>query len=216
MSELTIYLADDHAILREGLRYILESGAGCRVVGESGDGRTAYEEIEKLSPDLAILDISMPGLTGVEIARNLRKYRPEIKIIILSRHDSEEYIGELVRIGINGFVLKDEAGSDLLRAVEAVKKGEVYLSPRITGRLMGIGTGEKEGEDTGLFTLLTNREREVLKLIAEGKSNEEAARILWISPRTVKVHRQNVMKKLDVHKVADLVKYAVRAGLIEP
>ena len=216
---MTVFLADDHAILREGLRYILESSGHCTVVGEAGDGRTANEKIEELKPDLAILDISMPGLSGVEVARNLRRYLPEIKIIILSRHDSEEYIGELVRIGIHGFVLKDEAGSDLLRAVEAVKKGEVYLSPRITGRLMNFsGNTEKKepGEETGLFTLLTNREREVLKLIAEGKSNEEAAKILWISPRTVKVHRQNVMKKLGIHKVADLVKYAVRAGLVEP
>lgn len=218
MKKFRIYLADDHAILREGLKYILINNTPCEVVGEAGDGQTAMEEIEVLKPDIVILDISMPNLTGIEVTRRLRKYHPEMKVVILSRHDNEEYVEQLLKYGIHGFVLKDEAGNDLVRAVEAVIKDEVYLSPRITRNLMSDikNPGERKSESSGQFTLLTNREREILKLIAEGKSNEEVARLLWISPRTVKVHRANLMKKLDVHRVADLVKYALKAGLIEP
>ncbi len=218
MKKKRIYLADDHAILREGLKHILESSQKCEIVGESGDGQTAFEEISRLLPDAVILDISMPGLTGIEAARKIRRYYPEIKIIILSRHDSEEYIQELIKIGINGYVLKDEAGSDLLKAVESLDKNEVYLSPRITSRIMSAGFHKNPSDDIqeNLFVQLTSREREILQLVAEGKSNEETAKILWISPATVKVHRQNLMKKLGVHKATDLVKYAVRMGLIEP
>jgi DNA-binding NarL/FixJ family response regulator len=212
-----VYIADDHAILREGLRHILQSGQKCEVVGESGDGQTALDEIGRLKPDVIILDISMPGLTGVEVARKVKKYYPDIKIIILSRHDSEEYIQELVRIGINGYVLKDEAGSDLLKAVESLDKNEIYLSPRITSKIMYAGLHKPAADESeNLFTQLTGREREILQLIAEGKSGEETAKILCISSSTVKVHRQNLMKKLGAHKAADLVKYAVRMGLIEP
>lgn len=217
---MRIFLADDHAILREGLRHILNSTGNFEVVGEAGDGREALEQIERLKPDMVILDISMPGMTGVEIARRLRRYYPEMKIIMLSRHDNEEYVEQLFKYGIHGFVLKDDAGKDLLRAIEAVQREETYLSPRITKQLMsGLAEGAKPtappSATADSFSRLTNREREVLKLVAEGKNNEEIAKELWISPRTVKIHRQNIMNKLDLHKVADLVKYAIRAGIVE-
>lgn len=220
MNKTRIFLADDHAILREGLRYILGSVPGYEVTGESGDGREALGMIEKLKPDIAIIDISMPGMTGIEISRQIKKYVPETRVIILSRHDNEEYVSELLRLGVNGYVLKDNAGDDLLRAVAEVAKGNIYLSPRITRKIVtdyiAPGLREGAGRQDSQFTALSIREREILKLVAEGRSNAEIASTLWISDKTVKVHRSNIMKKLDIHKVADLVKYAVKNGLVEP
>lgn len=220
MNKTKIFLADDHAILREGLRYILGSVTGYEVVGESGDGREALGMIEKLKPDIAIIDISMPGMTGVEIARQVKKYTRTVRIIILSRHDNEEYVNELLKLGVNGYVLKDNAGDDLLRAVAEVSKGNIYLSPRITRKIvtdyLSPNVREASGRPDSQFTALSTREREILKLIAEGRSNAEIASTLWISDKTVKVHRSNIMKKLGIHKVADLVKYAVKSGLVEP
>ncbi|MCE9499396.1 MAG: response regulator transcription factor [Leptospira sp.] len=215
MKKFRLYLVDDHVILREGLKHILVSGIeDGEVIGESGDGGKAYEEIDRLKPDMVLLDISLPTMSGIEVARKLRKYHPDMKIIILSRHDNEEYVKELLKYGINGFVLKDDAGEDLLRAVGAVRKNETYLSPRITGHLIS-NLGLQKKQESGQFTILTNREREILKRIAEGKSNEEIGKALWLSPKTVKVHRQNIMKKLNIHKVTDLVKYAIKSGLVE-
>lgn len=214
-----IFLADDHTILREGLKHILTTLPDCEVVGEAGDGQQALEAIEQLKPDIAVMDISMPVTTGIEVTRKLRRYHPDIKIIVLSRHDNEEYVYQLLKYGIHGYIVKEEAGDDLLRAVEAVLKGETYLSPRIAKKVMSdFRAGSRKENDAPIaqqFSVLTNREREILKLIAEGMSNEEIAKALWISPRTAKVHRANIMKKLDVHKVADLVKYAIKAGLVE-
>lgn len=216
--KLRLYLAEDHAIVREGTKLILSMVPDLEVIGGAGDGREALQEIEQLKPDLAILDISMPGMTGIEVTHSLRRYHPEIKIIILSRHDNHEYLDQLMKEGIHGYVLKDDAGDDLVRAIQAVRKGETYLSPRIATRLVSGLRNQGKGETvpgTGQFTLLSNREREVLKLIAEGMTNEEIGKKLWISGKTVKVHRQNIMKKLDIHRVADLVKYAIKSGIVE-
>ncbi len=216
MNKIKVFLADDHAILREGLKHILNADPSVEVVGEAADGQSAFEKIEQLKPDVVVMDISMPSMTGIEAARKLRKYDPEIKIIMLTRHDNEEYVDQLLKYGIHGYVLKDDAGDDLIRALEAIRKNETYLSPRITKKLMtDYGRPSRPREGAGPFSLLTNREREILKLIAEGKTNEQIAKALWISPRTAKVHRANIMKKLDVHKVADLVKYAIKTGLVE-
>ncbi len=216
--KLRLYLAEDHAIVREGIMLILSMVPDLEVIGGSGDGRKALEEIEARKPDLVILDISLPGMTGIEITHALRRYNPHIKVVILSRHDNHEYLDQLMKEGIHGYVLKDDAGDDLVRAIQAVRKGETYLSPRIATRLVSGLRGQGRGEEhleTGQFTLLSNREREVLKLIAEGLTNEEIGKKLWISGKTVKVHRQNIMKKLDIHRVADLVKYAIKSGIIE-
>ncbi|TGK34529.1 DNA-binding response regulator [Leptospira gomenensis] len=214
-----IFLVDDHAILREGLKMILSEQPGLEICGESGDAEKALDQIGKLSPDLVITDISMPGLSGIDLVKNLRKYYPQIRSIILSRHDNKEYVQKLLELGINGYVLKDDAGNDLLRAIEAVHKGETYLSPGITSHFLSGFVGGKQGEENQdarkAFSVLSDREREILKLVAEGNSNEAIGKILRISPATVKVHRANIMKKLDLHKVADLVMYAIRAGLIE-
>jgi DNA-binding NarL/FixJ family response regulator len=213
MKDLRVYLVDDHTILREGLRLILSQASGVEIVGEQGDGRIAMEEIDQLKPDLVVLDISLPSLSGVEIARQIRKYHPSMKILVLSRHDNQEYVEQLLKYGVQGYILKEEAGSDLLKALDVIRKGENYLSPRITKHLVTGMERKKSANDP--FEILTNREREVLKLVAEGKSNEKIAQALWISAKTVKVHRANIMRKLDIHKVADLVKYAIKAGIIE-
>ncbi|MCX7999891.1 MAG: response regulator transcription factor [Leptospiraceae bacterium] len=213
-------LIDDHAILREGLKLILHQVPDLEIVGEAGDGKTALEKIEQLRPDLILLDISLPEMTGVEVARYTRKTYPETKIIVLSRHDNEEYVQQLLKLGIHAYVLKDDAGDDLIRAIEAVKQNERYLSPRITSRI--VSNFEQQGkrkktstEEGKLFTILTHREREILKHIGEGKSNEEISKELKIALRTVKVHRQNIMKKLDIHNVAELVKFAIKSGIVE-
>lgn len=213
MKDLRVYLVDDHTILREGLRLILSQASGVEIVGEQGDGRAAMEEIDQLKPDLVVLDISLPSMSGVEIARQIRKYHPAMKILVLSRHDNQEYVEQLLKYGVQGYILKEEAGSDLLKALDVIRKGENYLSPRITKHLVTGMERKKSANDP--FEILTNREREVLKLVAEGKSNEKIAQALWISAKTVKVHRANIMRKLDIHKVADLVKYAIKAGIIE-
>ena len=228
--KITVYLVDDHVILREGLKLILNSLSYLEIIGEESDGAKAYQEIDQIKPNLLILDISIPSLSGIEIARKIRKYHPTIKIIILSRHDNEEYIQQMIKYGIHGYVLKDDAGNDLLRAVDAVLKNETYLSPRITKHLVkeisqkfakaskkktNTKAEPETTETSRAFSILSNREREILKLIAEGKSNTEVAESLWISPSTAKVHRANIMKKLNIHKVTDLVKYAIKSGIVE-
>lgn len=213
-------LIDDHAILREGLKLILHQVQDLEIIGEAGDGKSALEKIESLKPDLILLDISLPEMTGVEVARYARKNFPEIKIIILSRHNNEEYVQQLLKLGIHAYVLKDDAGDDLIRAIEAVRQNERYLSPRITSQIVSnfeqYGKRKKTTTEEGkLFSILTHREREILKHIGEGKSNEEISKELQIALRTVKVHRQNIMKKLDIHNVAELVKFAIKSGIVE-
>lgn len=218
-NEVRLFLADDHTILREGLKLIIEDVPHYTVVGEAGDGKEALDLIEKLKPHIAILDISMPTMSGIDVVRYMKKYVPESKIIILSRHDNEEYVKELLKNGVNGYVLKDDAGDDLLRAIDAVLKDNVYLSPGVATKVVSDYVSiERGGDEEGTgsqFDLLTGREREVLKLIAEGRSGHEIAECLRISPRTVKVHRANIMKKLGVHKSSELVIYAVRNNIIE-
>jgi DNA-binding NarL/FixJ family response regulator len=212
--KIKIYLADDHRILREGLKMILKTQTSFEIIGESGEGVKALEEIENLKPDLAILDISMPGMTGIEISRNILKEDRRIKVIILSRHDNEEYVKQALKYGIHGYVLKDDAGEDLLQAVESVFNGKTYLSPRISNRLVDMNhLPQRENEES--LIILTNREREIVKLVAEGNSNEQIAKALHISPSTAKVHRANTMKKLGLHKAADIVKYAIKEGILE-
>lgn len=218
----TIYLADDHTILREGLKLILADKKRYDIIGESGDGKEALEEIKQLKPDIVLLDISMPTMSGIEIARYIRNYYPQIRIVILTRHDNEVYVEQLLKFGINGYVLKENAAQDLARAIEAAIQGYTYISPEITSQLVSdfptnasknlIGAPLDKGEH---FARLTPREREILKLLAEGKSNKEISSLLWISPATVKTHRNRIMKKLDIHNIADLVIYAVKSGLIE-
>lgn len=218
MKRIRIYLADDHALLRDGLKLIISQNENFEVIGEADNGRTALDEIEKLNPDVVLLDISMPVMNGLETARQLRKYNSKIKIIILSRHDNDAYVQQALQYDINGYILKDYAGNELLRGIKEVIIGNVYLSPRlirsVACRLMNPGksfNGDAQIEDLRLSC----RERQVLKLICEGYQKDEIAALLRIAVKTVQVHRQNIMKKLDIHNAADLVKYGIKNGFIE-
>ncbi len=221
MRKVKIFLADDHSIVREGLSLILKSEHNYEIIGESGDGKESADLIEKLQPDIAVLDISMPTMTGIEVTRYLKKYVPDIKIIILSRHDSDEYVNQLLEYGIDGYILKDDAGEDLIRAIEEVLKGNIYLSPRLATSLISDfislkkTTFKSKSDLSSPFQILSSREREVLKLIAEGKTNSDVGDILRISPKTAKCHRANIMNKLDIHKVNELVSYAIKNGFVE-
>lgn len=217
MSKINIFLADDHTMFREGLRYIISNNPDYTVIGESGDGRNALLAIEKHQPDIAIIDISMPNMTGIEITRQLKKFNPDIKIIILSQHDNEEYVRQLLKYKVNAYVLKDNAGYDLLNAISEVNKGNIFFSPQITKRLINELQQQKiKTTNDNVFSILTNRELEILKLVAEGKTNNNIGSLLFISEKTVKNHRTNIMNKLNIHKTIDLVKYALKNGLIEP
>lgn len=218
MKKIRLYLADDHAILRDGLKRILSDNEDVDIIGESGDGKRALEDIDILKPDLAILDISMPLMTGLEVARQVRKYNDKINLIILSRHDNEEYVQQALQNGINGYILKDYAGDELLRAVKEVVDGNVFLSPKIINKITADYVSSKKpaaGRKGDEAAMLSNREREILKLVAEGKTNTEIGSLLRISSKTVKVHRLNIMNKLDIHNITDLVKYAIKNGLVE-
>jgi len=219
MNTIKIFLADDHTILREGLKSIITSDERIKIVGEAGDGREALERIEEIKPDLAIIDISMPSLNGIEVSRQVKKYYPQIKILILSQHDNEEFIKELISIGIDGYVLKSNAKDELLRAIDIIINGDKYLSPQVTSRLMSSfnETPQKTQSDFKTrFDLLSNREKEILLLIAEGKTNIEIASQLFITPETVKTHRSSIMKKLGLKNAVEVVRYAIKEGLIEP
>ncbi len=218
MSTIRVYIADDHAILRDGIKLILSQNSRFEVVGEAPDGKSALDEIERLKPDVAILDISMPVMTGLEAGRLIRKYNPLIKVILLSRHDDDAYVQQALQNKINGYILKEYAGSELIRAITEVMAGNLFLSPKLLNSITKKAVPHKNPhiEDSEEENdLLSNREKQVLKLIGEGLSKEEIAVILRISGQTVKVHRQNIMKKLGIHKVSELVKYGIKIGLIE-
>ena len=219
MKKIKIFLADDHTILRDGLKYILSENESCEIIGEAGNGREALDQIYKLKPDIAILDISMPVLSGLEATRQIRKYDKEIKIIILTRHDNEEYVKQAIKNGANGFLLKENAGDDLLKAVKDVMSGNLYLSPKLLTSLVltGILLPDKPVFNEKIIETnpLSNREKEILKLVAEGKSSNDIALILRISPKTVKVHRLKIMNKLDIHNITELVKYAIKSDMID-
>jgi DNA-binding NarL/FixJ family response regulator len=209
--EITIVLADDHAVMRDGVRMVLESQPDLRVIGTADDGAHAVDLVDALRPDVAVLDIAMPNTNGLAAARQILRRAPDTKIIFLSMHDGEEYFKEAMRAGAAGYVLKRAAATELVAAIRAVQKGESYLDPALTRTLNDLGEG-----DSGHLADLTERELEVLKLVAEGLTNRQIAAQLIISVKTVQSHRTNIMEKLDLHDRTDLVKYAIRRGLIQP
>ena len=209
--EITIVLADDHAVMRDGVRMVLESQPDLRVIGTADDGTEAVDLVDALRPDVAVLDIAMPHTNGLAAARQIHKRAPNTKIIFLSMHDGEEYFKEALRAGAAGYVLKRAAATELVAAIRAVQRGESYLDPALSSALNDLGEGE-----TGRLADLTEREIEVLKLVAEGLTNRQIAAQLIISVKTVQSHRTNIMEKLDLHDRTDLVKYAIRRGLIQP
>jgi DNA-binding NarL/FixJ family response regulator len=203
MNPYTVVLADDHVMFREGIRKIIERIEGVAVSGEVDDGIQLLEHLKNSQPDLVILDISMPNLRGLEAIREIKKLYPRVRIVVLTMHRKKEFIRQALTDGADGFLLKEDPGGQLIRAMEAVRKGEKFLSPLISADLISLALTEEQADQ------LTIREREVLKLLAEGKKNQEIADILFISPNTVRRHRYNIMEKLNLKNTAELVKYAI-------
>ena len=215
MKKISVLLADDHRILREGIRSLLEKVPDIEVVGEAADGGDAVAKAQQLSPDVVLMDITMPGLNGLEATRQIKALRPATKVLILTMHESNQYISQFLRSGASGYVLKETAASELVGAVRAVHQGDAYLYPSVARKLLEEYLVKvQNGEERDSYDGLTERERGVLKLIAEGKTNKEIAERLSLSVRTVQAHRANLMGKLHMHDRTELVRYAIRKGLI--
>ena len=211
----TIVVADDHKIVREGLVKLLEERTDFSVIGEASDGEEAVEVVLEKCPDVVIMDLWMPRLGGIDATRLLGDRGSQTKVVVLSMHESRAYVEEVLRAGAAGYVVKASAPSDLIHAIDAVQSGASYLSPSITQQVVDAIVRPGDVPTTGV-AVLTEREREVLQLIAEGLSSKEIASMLGVSLKTVDSHRSNLMEKLDIHKVSGLVRFAIRTGLIEP
>lgn len=209
-----ILLADDHNIVRQGLRALLQSEPHFRLVGEASDGIEAVRLAERLKPDVLITDVMMPGLNGLEVARQVSRSLPNTRIIILSMYTNDAYVIEAFKNGANGYVLKDSEASDLIQAVKEVISGNRYLSPPLSERALELYMQKLESAPSDPYELLTTREREVLQLVAEGKTSAEIANRLFISPRTAEGHRANLMRKLGLQTNADLIRFALKRGIL--
>jgi DNA-binding NarL/FixJ family response regulator len=209
-----VMLTDDHALVRAGLRRLLESQPDLLVCGEEADGESALKALPTARPEVLVLDLTMPGLDGFEVLRRAKRAYPELKVLVLTMHANPEYVQRAITDGADGYLLKDSAVQDLVAAIAAVSEGRAYYSPQIQSRLAEILRSGKETEPRPL-DVLTDREREVLKLVAEGLATKEIADRLGISGRTVETHRANLMRKLDLHSVARLTQFAIREGLVQ-
>ncbi|MGB7846493.1 MAG: response regulator transcription factor [Candidatus Acidiferrum sp.] len=214
MCALRILIADDHAVVRAGLRALLESRSGWEVCAEASDGREAIERAAKLKPDVAVLDIGMPLLNGVEATRRIRASSPDTEVLILTMHESDDLVRQVVEAGARGYILKDDADRVLLAAVDAVRLHKPYFSTRLSPPIDSSDLASDPARASR--SRLTPREREILQLLAEGKSNKEVASLLGISVNTAEAHRANIMLKLDFHSITDLVLYAIRNNIINP
>ena len=213
--KIRIFLVEDHTILREGLRALLTADPNFEIIGEAADGREAVRFVEKQVPDLILMDLSMPRMTGMDAIREIKKRYPATKIIALTVHKTEEYLRTTLQAGADGYVLKDATHEELMLAIQNVLKGKTYLSPGVSGKVIeGYLEGKESQIPSSTLGLLSQREREVLKLIAEGYKNKEIAADLCISLKTVEKHRANLMKKLDLHNAAALTAYAIEQGLV--
>jgi DNA-binding NarL/FixJ family response regulator len=212
---IRVVLADDHPLVRAGLRSLLEQVDGLTVVGEAGDGLAALDAVDDTKPDVVVADAAMPGMTGIELVERLARDRPHVRVLIVSAHANEEYVLRVVRAGGAGYVLKDASPGELARAVLAVAAGEKYLSPAISGHVIDAYLQRVGAEETP-GPRLSPRQRQVLQMIAQGRSTKEIASLLSLSVKTVETHRAQIMERLDIHEVAGLVRYAIRIGLIRP
>jgi DNA-binding NarL/FixJ family response regulator len=214
MNDIRVLIVDDHAILRDGIRSLLERQAGITVVGEASNGREALDKARALQPDIILMDLAMPDMNGLEATRRLKEMAPDIKVLILTQHDSREYVEPLLKLGIAGYVLKRSGGRDVVTAIRQVHEQGAFLAPGVARQVLSDysqGSRRSRGETPHL----TERERQVLRLVVEGKSNKEIARILVISPKTASVHRTNIMAKLEVRNSAELVRYALQHNLLD-
>jgi DNA-binding NarL/FixJ family response regulator len=212
---LRILIADDHEVARRGIRSLLEDHEGWEVCGEARDGREAVDFATELQPDILLLDIGMPNLNGLDAARQILAAAPDARILILTIHDAEQVVREVLAAGARGFVLKSDAGRDLISAVEALQDRRTFFTPKVAQMMLDGYLHPHEESDSSAQTVLTPREREVLQLVAEGKSTKEVATMLKLSVKTAETHRTNLMRKLNLHSVADLTLYAVRNGIVQ-
>jgi DNA-binding NarL/FixJ family response regulator len=211
---VSIFLADDHQVVRQGLRSLLEAQPNFTVLGEADDGLDAITQVEKLQPNILLLDLMLPGLNGLEVARQCQQRVPKTRVIILSMHSDESYVLQALRNGAAGYVLKQSSAATVIQAVNEVHQGRRFLSPSLSDRAVEAYMQKVEPTTFDLYDTLTAREREVLQLAAEGYSNAEIAERLFISCRTVETHRANMMRKLDLRSQTDLIRYALRKGIL--
>ncbi len=209
-TKIRVLLADDHTILRAGLRMMLNAQPDIEVVGEASDGKQAIAEAQRLEPDVILMDITMPECNGIEATRQIKQILPEVRVLVLTMHENEEYLFQMLHAGASGYMLKEAADTELISAVRVVSSGRFYLSPSAQSILVSDYV-----RDHGSYNDLTEREREILKLVAEGYTNNQIAERLYISPKTVDTHRTHIMDKLNLHNRVELVKYAMRRGLLE-
>ena len=216
MNKIRVFLADDHLILREGIRSLLEKVPDIEMIGEADNGSEAVTKVKQLMPDVVLMDITMPGLNGLEATRQIKQEDPSMKVLILTMHETDQYLSEMLEAGASGYVVKTTTSSELISAIRAVYQGDVHLYPSIARMLVEDYLRKvKIGEEKISYNGLTPREKEILRYIAEDKQNKEIADLLSISVRTVQAHRTNLMDKLGAHDRTELVKYAIRKGIID-
>jgi DNA-binding NarL/FixJ family response regulator len=218
MAPFRILLADDHEVVRAGLRALLEEQSGWEVVAEAADGRDAVEKASKLKPDVVVIDIAMPSLNGLEAVRQIVKAVPNTKVLVLTMYDSDPLIQQVLQAGARGYLLKSDAGRDLVSAIDALRRNKTFFTPKVSQMVLegylDKSPREKEAEDEPENLRLTSRQREIVQLLAEGKSSKEVAAVLGLSVKTAETHRANIMRKLDCHSVTELVRYAIRNHII--
>jgi len=215
MTKIKVVVAEDHTIVRKGIVSLIDGQAEIQVVGEAGDGWEAIQQVEKLLPDIVLMDITMPYLNGLEATRQIKKTYPQVKILALTMYTNDEYVSQILQAGASGYVVKQAAPAELISAIQAVQRGDSFLSPSVSRAVIDEYLKHSNpSAQSGEFQSLTDREREVLQLLAEGFSNRQIAEKLQVSIKTVGVHRTNLMDKLGIHNVTDLVKYAIRKGII--
>jgi DNA-binding NarL/FixJ family response regulator len=214
MPKIRVLIADDHAILRDGIRALLNLSDDIDVVGEAADGHEAIEQCRRLHPDVVLMDIAMPGLGGLEATLEIRKEYPRTRILVLTQYEDREYVRRFLNAGVSGYVLKKTAASELCAAIRAAHRGGLVIDPNVARDAIETSREAATGAPADPYELLTDREKQVLKLIAEGRSNKETAQLLGISIKTAMSHRERVMQKLDLHNRTDLIKFALRKGVI--
>lgn len=212
---MRVLLADDHPIVRDGLKAILEAQPDIEVVGEAASGQEAAEKVGRLKPDIVIMDLAMPGMSGIEATRHIKQQSPDIKIMVLTMHDSDEYFFQVINAGASGYFVKGGSSAELVSALRTVGQGDVFLYPSVAKKLVSdYLVRVRTGKERGSFEGLTEREREVMRLIAEGRSNQEIADLLVLSVSTVQTHSSHILAKLGLHSRTELVKFAIRQGII--
>lgn len=217
MDNLRVLIADDHAVVRAGIRLLLDSQEGIEIVGEAKDGAEAVAKTRELAPDVVLMDVAMPGLSGLEATREIRQTNPDTQVVMLTMHDDEEYFFQAVSLGASGYILKEATPEEVVSAIRIVSRGGVAFHPGLGRKLLNDYLHRLQaGEESESYSLLTDREREILRLTAEGGSAREIGEKLALSPRTVERHRANLMEKLHLHNRSEVIQYAIRKGMISP